>query len=96
MKVDEKEPTFHYYTDLEFAAALRIALAEAKMLVGFNIKYDLHWACRLGVLPSDGVRVWDCQTAEFILRGQKGSYPPLNEACARFDLGQKDDWKKIR
>lgn len=60
-------------------------------MVGFNIKFDLHWARRHGVLPPTGVRVWDCQIAEFLIRGQTGSYPSLNEALARFDLGQKDD-----
>lgn len=89
--MDDKPPTFNYYTDLDFVTDLRLKVAQAEWLVGFNIKYDLHWARRYGVLPSDGVRVWDCQIAEFILRGQRGSYPSLNEACARFDLGQKDD-----
>lgn len=61
------------------------------MLVGFNLKYDLHWARRHGILPPDGVRVWDCQIAEFIISGQLAAFPSLNEALARFDLGQKDD-----
>lgn len=91
VKVDESEIDCVYYTDLEFVRPLRYALEQADLLVGFNIKYDLHWARRHGVLPRHGVRVWDCQIAEFILRGQKGSYPSLNEALTRFDLGQKDD-----
>lgn len=70
---------------------MRESIGKAKLLVGFNIKYDLHWARRLGVLPPEGVRIWDCQIAEFLIRGQTGSYPSLNEALARFDLGQKDD-----
>jgi DNA polymerase I-like protein with 3'-5' exonuclease and polymerase domains len=59
--------------------------------VGHNVKFDLHWARRHGVFPKEGVRVWDTQIAEHLLRGQIGSYPSLNEALARFDLGQKDD-----
>lgn len=91
VKVDDNSTTTYYYTDLAFLAGFKL-IPEATLLVGFNIKYDLHWARRCSsVLPSDGVRVWDCQIAEFILRGQKGSYPSLNEACARFDIGQKDD-----
>lgn len=70
---------------------MRENIGKAKLLIGFNIKYDLHWARRHGVLPPDGVRIWDCQIAEFLIRGQTGSYPSLNESLARFDLGQKDD-----
>jgi DNA polymerase I-like protein with 3'-5' exonuclease and polymerase domains len=89
--VDSEECVFSYYTDIDFVSDLKRKAKQAKLLVGFNTKYDLHWARRLGVMPSDGVRIWDCQIAEFILRGQRGSYPSLNEACARFDIGQKDD-----
>lgn len=91
MKVDDGEVTSSYFTDIEYEKLLRVTIGKAKLLVGFNIKYDLHWARRHGVLPPDGVRVWDCQIAEFLIRGQQGSYPSLNEALARFDLGQKDD-----
>jgi DNA polymerase I-like protein with 3'-5' exonuclease and polymerase domains len=37
------------------------------------------------------VRIWDCQIAEFLIRGQQGSYPSLDEALTRFNLGLKDD-----
>lgn len=70
---------------------MRADIGKATLLVGFNIKFDLQWARRLGVLPPEGVRIWDCQTAEFLIRGQQGSYPSLNEALTRFDLGQKED-----
>jgi DNA polymerase I-like protein with 3'-5' exonuclease and polymerase domains len=91
IKRNDEKPSFHYYTDLDFVTALREGYEVAKWIVGFNVKFESHWARRLGVMPSDGVRIWDCQIAEFILRGQRGSYPSLNEACARFDIGQKDD-----
>lgn len=66
-------------------------MQHAKLLVGFNIKFDLHWASRMGIKPPDRIRIWDCQIAEFIITGQKGSYPSLDECCAKYDLGQKDD-----
>lgn len=90
-KVDDAETQTSYFTELELSKGLREAFGKAKLLVGFNIKFDLHWARRLGVLPPEGVRVWDCQIAEFLLRGQTGAYPSLNEALARFELGQKID-----
>jgi DNA polymerase I-like protein with 3'-5' exonuclease and polymerase domains len=91
VKVEGGEVTNSYFTDIDFPKLLRESIGKAKLLVGFNIKYDLHWARRLGVLPPEGVRVWDCQIAEFLIRGQQGPYPSLNEALTRFDLGQKDD-----
>jgi DNA polymerase I-like protein with 3'-5' exonuclease and polymerase domains len=91
VKVDDGEVGFSYFTDIEYTKRLRADIGKAKLLVGFNIKYDLHWARRHGVLPPDGVRVWDCQIAEFLISGQQGAYPSLNEALARYGLGQKDD-----
>lgn len=88
---DDHAAECHYYNDIEFVRALREHVVQAKWLIGFNIKFDLHWARRVGVTPPNGCRVWDCQIAEFILRGQQGSMPSLNEALTRFDLGQKDD-----
>lgn len=92
IKCNDEKTNFHYYTDLEFGKALRTGFNEAKLLVGFNLKFDLNIVRRhLGLEPHPRVRVWDCQLAEFILRGQQGSYPSLNESLARFNLGQKDD-----
>lgn len=91
VKIDAGKVESSYFTDIEFQRLLRDSIGKATLLVGFNLKYDLHWARRLGVLPPEGVRIWDCQIAEFLIRGQQGSYPSLNEALARFNLGQKDD-----
>jgi DNA polymerase I-like protein with 3'-5' exonuclease and polymerase domains len=80
-----------YYTEIGYMSSLRESFAAAKLIVGFNVKFDLHWASRHGVVPRDGVRVWDCQIAEFVIRGQKGAYPSLNECLVKYGLGQKDD-----
>ena len=91
VQVDDGKVACSYFTDIEFHKLLRDSIGKATLLVGFNLKFDIHWARRLGVLPPEGVRIWDCQIAEFIIRGQQGSYPSLNEALTRFDLGQKED-----
>lgn len=91
VKVDDGPASFNYFNAIDFVTELRAYLQQAKLVVGFNIKFDLHWARRHGLVPPDKVRVWDCQIAEFILRGQQGAYPSLNESLARFNLGQKDD-----
>lgn len=91
VKRNDSPATFHYYDAIDFMAALRSAFAEARLLVTFNGKFDLHWAHRKCVVPRDGVRIWDCQLAEFIINGQKGAYPSLNDTLAKYGLGQKVD-----
>jgi DNA polymerase I-like protein with 3'-5' exonuclease and polymerase domains len=91
LKRDDGETSFHYHTDIDFLTRLREAVAQAKLIIGFNGKFESHWARRHGIVPPAGCRIWDCQIAEFIISGQTGAYPSLNDALARFDLGQKDD-----
>ncbi len=55
--------------------------------VGFNFKFELHWYRRLGFDVS-GAKVWDCQIAEFIIRGQTNPYPSLNGTAAAWGLGE--------
>lgn len=50
------------------------------LIVGFNIKYDLHWLRRYGI-PVGGLTIWDCQLAEFILSSQTYKYPSLEDTC---------------
>lgn len=90
VKIDDRPSEFSYYTAIDFLSALR-GLEKAKLVIGFNVKFDIHWARRYGIVPPVGCRVWDCQIAEFIIRGQRGAYPSLNEALERFQLGTKDD-----
>jgi DNA polymerase I-like protein with 3'-5' exonuclease and polymerase domains len=63
---------------------------QAEILVGFNIKFDLHWLRRYGI-NFVGKRVWDCQLVHFILQGQHDSYPSLNGVSEYYDLGSKLD-----
>jgi DNA polymerase I-like protein with 3'-5' exonuclease and polymerase domains len=90
-KSDDNPVKFSYHTSIDFLTDLRIRMQSAKLLVGFNLKFDLHWASRYGIKPPDRIRVWDCQIAEFIITGQKGSYPSLDDCCAKYGLGGKDD-----
>ena len=63
---------------------------EAEILVGFNLKFDLHWIRKYGI-NFVGKRVWDCQLVHFILTGQQYPYPSLNSVSAYYDLGNKLD-----
>lgn len=91
LKLDSEPVTFSYHTAIDFLTALRKGFEGAKLIVGFNLKFDLHWAARMGVRPHERVRIWDCQIAEFIITGQQGTYPSLDECLAKYGLPAKDD-----
>lgn len=65
-------------------------LRNSVLLVGFNIKFDLHWIKKYG-LSFNNCRIWDCQLVHFILTGQTESYPSLNDVAAYYNLGTKLD-----
>ena len=88
----EDTPTlFDYFKELNFLTDLRSELAKARLLIGFNIKFDLAHIGRHGLRPREGCRIFDCQIAEFIISGQKMAYPSLNECLAKYGQEQKDD-----
>lgn len=91
IKVEDTQPKFYYYDELDFLNPLREFISQATLIVGFNLKFDQSWAARHKIRPPEKCRVWDCQLAEFIITGQKGSYPSLDECCEKYGLGQKDD-----
>ena len=74
----------------ELLDEIQIAVDKADVLVGFNIKFDLHWLQRYGIIFKDK-RVWDCQLVEFILRNQANPYPSLNGVAEYYELGSKLD-----
>lgn len=79
------------YQDLPYKGSIDEVtkqLEEAKTLVGFNIKFDLHWLRRSGFDISDK-EVWDCQLAHFILNGQQDILPSLDQVAASWGLEQK-------
>jgi len=61
------------------------------ILVGFNLKFDLHWLRRYGAVGLPFGDLWDCQAAHFIITGQKNPYPSLNDVSEHYGLGQKLD-----
>ena len=70
--------------------AIQDILRTSMLLVGFNIKFDLHWIKKYG-LSFNNCRIWDCQLVHFILTGQTESYPSLNDVAAYYNLGTKLD-----
>jgi DNA polymerase I-like protein with 3'-5' exonuclease and polymerase domains len=82
---------FKYYRDPDFISSLRADVESADVVVGFNIKFDLHWLLREGIEIKLDQRVWDCQLAEFIYSGQTLAYDSLNAALERYGLPLKHD-----
>ena len=66
------------------------SIDSATVLVGFNIKFDLHWLARYGIKFSNK-RIWDCQLVHFILDGQANPYPSLNGVAEHYGLESKLD-----
>lgn len=60
-------------------------------LIGFNLKFDLHWLRRIGVKIPANLRCWDAQLAHFILNSQSTPYPSLNDVANHYGLGSKLD-----
>lgn len=85
-----------HYVDIEYSGEpyggnllrLKQMVEEATLLIGFNIKYDLHWIRRYIpdiVFP----RVWDCQLAEFLISNQTYVYPSLEQCSLTYSLPPK-------
>ena len=66
-------------------------ISQAKLVILFNAKFDLHWCRRIGIAFNVRLPIWDCQLAEFILSNQQWKYPSLEEACSKRGLGHKID-----
>jgi len=71
---------------------LQDALNRALLVIGFAIKFDLHWLRRCGIIEGysfENLQIWDCQLAQFVIQCQSERYPSLDKSCAYFNLGQK-------
>jgi DNA polymerase I-like protein with 3'-5' exonuclease and polymerase domains len=66
-------------------------ILKADLIVGFNLKFDLHWIKRYVPTLDFRYSVWDSQLAEFILSHQRQPYPNLGETGLRYGLGGKLD-----
>jgi DNA polymerase-1 len=77
---------------------IQTLINEHDLLVGFNIKFDLHWLRRYDISFA-GKRIWDCQLVDFIMGGQSQPYPSLDGVAQSFGLESKLDtvaeyWKQ--
>lgn len=82
---------FRYYSDPDFRSFLADVIARTTRLVGYAIKFDVHWLGNLGINLPPEAEVWDCQLAEFILSGQQNGFISLNETLESYGLPAKKD-----
>lgn len=68
----------------ELVTRAKTGLNKSTLIVGFNIKFDLHWLRRYGINLLHHHRVWDCQLAEFIIGYMKNAYPDLTGTCLKY------------
>jgi len=66
------------------------ALKDSDWVIGFNLKYDMHWARRYGA-TFKGKNLWDVQLVHFILTAQEKAFPSLNEVAEHYGLPCKLD-----
>ena len=76
--------------DLLFTAWLNGAVQSCDLVVGFNFKFDYHWLHNNGINLS-GKRIWDCQTAHYVLTHQQHIFPSLNDVLSHYGLPLKLD-----
>lgn len=67
------------------------AINKADIIVGFNLKFDIHWLMNIGVSFDNVKQLWDCQIAEFLLESQQNPYNSLNDALEKYGLPRKLD-----
>lgn len=87
---EEFQRVFDLISDPKSLSELKELLAEADLLIGYNIKFDLLWLYRLGIDTSH-ISVWDCQAVEYKITGHRYGLESLNEVLARYSLQQKLD-----
>lgn len=82
------------YDDAPYGQALREVqerINEARTLVVFNGKFDLHWLRRYGV-DFSSTRIWDCQIAQFIIECQLRPMISLADSLVYWGLTPKQDY----
>ncbi len=59
-------------------------LDQTDWLIGFNLKFDIHWLRRYGVTLHKDIKIWDVQLGYFLLHHQEGRYPSLNDTSLSY------------
>jgi len=74
----------------ENLSAVQRRIQECRTIVGFNVKFDLHWLRRAGI-SFEGKRIYDIQYLEYLLSGQRSRWASLNDVAFKYLKEQKHD-----
>lgn len=69
-------------------------LNDVDLLVGFNMKRDIHWLRRYGISLPKRISLWDVQSVDFVLCNQKNKFPSLQDVCDTYSIKGKFDYIK--
>ena len=70
------------------------------IIIGHNIKYDLHWLINAGIDISNIKQVWDTMLAEFLLSSQQRGHLKLRDVLIKYgkppklDVVEVEYWSK--
>lgn len=81
----------HINNQQQDVQSIQASINLADLVVGFNIKFDIHWLMNIGVMFDNVKQIWDCQLAEFLLESQQNPYNSLNDALEKYGLPSKLD-----
>lgn len=74
----------------EYCPTLQTVLDTTSFIVGFNLKFDIHWLRKSGY-TLNGIRLWDIQYAAFLFSNQSIKYPSLEGTSNQAGFGSKVD-----
>jgi DNA polymerase I-like protein with 3'-5' exonuclease and polymerase domains len=88
--------SYSYYADPNYVSLLQLVLSTTSLLIVLNGKFDIGWCKRLGCTTPSGMRVWDCQIAEYVLSGQQNSFASMEQLCELYSIvgkqGGLEEW----
>lgn len=90
VKYVSKDPQCFYVLDNDWKEEIQACVNNADLIIGHNLKFDLHWLRNYDVDFST-TKVWDTALAEFLFESQTNKYPSLNQALEKYGLPLKLD-----
>lgn len=94
LKWRDEDAVIIYMDEDNVLDRINTIISEADFIVGFNLKFDLHWLINAGV-SLVGKKLWDCQLFEYSRLYQRHKYISLNETAERWGLPTKLDVVKL-
>lgn len=83
--------TYAYPLNHKDKVSIEEEITGADLIVGFNIKFDLHWLENVGIVGWKDKQIWDCQVAQYIIQNQEKVLPSLQSTCEFYGIPGKMD-----